>query len=161
MPTTNKADLADKLLTLLEIKHYKKSKFPVPATLYIVECEGKKYAFYGSPSLNKILDPPQAPGNIPLLPSPSKTFKLYREFDKRLSRISWRVQLLPSAKPQQQSPAKQQQPSQLIEAIIGFVKKATSKEAVAAYLERNGMPKQEAAETANGLWLQYHQPDAK
>ena len=151
-------DLADKILVLLEIKHYKKSKFPVPATLYIVECEGKKYAFYGSPSLNKILDPPQPPGNIPLLPSSSKTFKMYREFDKRLSRISWKAQLLPSAKPQQQ-PTKQQQPSQLIETIVAFVKKASNKEAVAAYLERNGMPKQEAAATADGLWLQYHQPD--
>lgn len=98
MPITNKADLADKILTLLEIKHYKKSKFPVPATLYIVECEGKKYAFYGSPSLNRILDPPAPPGNIPPLTAPIRKFKLYRHVDKKLSRISWRVQLLNNAK---------------------------------------------------------------
>ena len=99
MPITNKADLADKILTLLEIKHYKKSKFPVPATLYIVECEGKKYAFYGSPSINRILDPPLAPGNIPILDAPiHKNFKIYRTFDKRLSRISWHAQLIKDAK---------------------------------------------------------------
>lgn len=88
--------------------------------------------------------------------------KLTRNKHGTICYIADKVDQTKKQTPQNQPPSPPQpHPPQNLETVLTFVKTASSKDAVVAYFEKYGkMSKQEAAETADGLWSTYH-PDVK